>query len=235
MTTDRKTSIALGILLVAGIAFGIASSVPALEVSDWLVKLASIRTQVLWAVFFQACMASVYVCVAALLYPVIERYSRPMALTYYGFRIIGAAFLFAGMTSLLVLLFVSQSFVAAGQPSASSFQTIGELLRLGRDWLNHGGMILPWVVGGVLLYYCFLRTRLVPTWLSVWGLIGAALTLLATLLYIFDVIGMATPVYLIMNAPSALFELTLAMWLLAKGFNPPAPAPGLRPQLRGVR
>lgn len=222
----------LGALLIAGIAFGVASSVPVLESPDWLGRLSSVRPQVLWAVFFQFCMACVYVRVAALLYPAIERYSERMALSYFGFRIVGAGFLFAGTASLLALLFASSSFVAAGGPSGSYFHVLGELLRLGRDWLNHGGMILPWVVGGVVLYYFFLKTGMVPRWLAAWGLAGAALTLLATVLFMFDVVKVASPAYLVMNAPSALFELTLAVWCIAKGLKAPVMLHAAQP--RGV-
>ncbi len=88
------------------------------------------------------------------------------AFPYFSFRIIGAMFLFIGIVSLLLLLFISQSFVSSGQPNSSHFQTLGQLLRVGRDWINHIAMILPWSIGGLLLYYSFLRMKIIPIWLS---------------------------------------------------------------------
>jgi hypothetical protein len=76
------------------------NSVPALEKPDYLTKLAAIKIQVLIAVIFQSAMAIAYVCIAVMLYPIIKRFSESLAIGYFGFRIIGAAFLFVGMGSL---------------------------------------------------------------------------------------------------------------------------------------
>lgn len=220
MHPDRKTAIFLGILLIAGILFGILNSVPAIEAPDYLTKLSAIKTQVLIAVFFQSAMAAVYVGIAVLFYPILKKYHENFALGYFGFRIIGATFLFIGIGSLLLLLKLSQSYVSAGQLNAPYFQTIGELLRTARDLMNHIGMILPWSLGGLILYYGTFKMKLIPKWLSIWGIIGSSLTLVATFMLMLDVIRIVTPTYFIMNMPTALFELTLALVLIVKGFNP---------------
>jgi hypothetical protein len=218
--SDKRTGILFGLLLIAGIVFGILNSVPALEYPDYLTKLATIKMQVLIAVFFQSAMATVYVCIAALLYPMIKRYHEGLAIAYFGFRIIGAAFLFVGIASLLLLLTLSQSFVSTGQPNSIHFQTAGELLRTGRDLMNHVGMILPWCLGGLILYYCIFKMQLVPKWLSIWGFVGSSLTIIATLMLMLGFIKIVTPTYFLMNAPTAFFELSLAVYLFVKGFNP---------------
>lgn len=220
MESKRKKAIILGILLICGILFGILNSILALESPDYLVILSTIKTNVLIAVFFQAAMAIVYVWIAVLLYPILKEYNEDLATGYFGFRIIGAGFLFVGIGSLLLLLWVSQSFVSASQINSSHFEIIGELLRIGRDILNHIGMILPWSIGGLILYYCFFRMNLIPQWLSIWGFIGSVFTLVSTLLLMLTIIEMATPIYFIMNTPTALFELILAVFLMVKGFNP---------------
>ena len=216
MNSNRKIAKTFGILLIAGIVFGVFSSVPALEYPDYLIKLSSIKLQVLMAIFCQFAMATVYVWIVVLVYPITKQYNEVLALGYFGFRIIGAAFLFVGIVSLLLLLFISQSFAAAGQPNPSHFQTTGELLRVGRDWMNHIGMILPWSLGGLILYYCFFRINLIPKGLSVWGIMGSILTLIATFLFMFDVIKIITPVYFIINIPTLLFELVLAVFLIKR-------------------
>lgn len=222
MTSDRRRAVVLGVLLISGIAFGILNTVPALEYPDYLSKLATIRTQVLIAVFFQAAMASVYVCIAVVSYPLVKRHSDGLALGYFGFRIIGAAFLFVGIGSLLLLLHLSQTLVSADLYDAPQLRITGELLRTGRDLMNHIGMVLPWALGGLILCWCMLKTAVVPRWLSVWGIVGAVLTVIATLLYMLDFIEMMTPTYMAMNVPTALFELTLAVFLIVRGFDPVA-------------
>lgn len=217
MNSDRKTAITFGILLISGVLFGILSSVPALEQPDYLIKLSSINGHVVIAALFQSIMATVYVCVAVIMYPIVKRYSEGMAHAYFGFRIIGAVFLFIGVISLLLLLYSSQRFVIEAQPDY--FQSIGELIRLGRDWLNHIGMVLPWSIGGLILFYSFYQLKLIPKWLSIWGLIGYTSTLFATLLLLLDIIIIVTPIYFILNTPTAIMELVLAVYLIIKGFN----------------
>jgi len=218
--TSRRTAIAFGILLISSIALGILNSVPTLERPEYLTELPTIKTQILRAALFQAAMAVAYVCIAVLVFPIVKRYSETLAIGYFGFRIIAAAFLFVGIASLLLLLLLSQSYVSSNTPNAAYFRTVGELLRTGRDLMNHVGMILPWSIGGLILYYCILRMKLAPRWLSIWGLVGTSLTIAATLMLICDYIRIATPIYFIMNTPTALFEVTFAIFLLVKGFNP---------------
>jgi len=220
MNPNRKTAIFFGILLIFGIVFGILNTVPALEHPGYLVKLSEIKTQVLWAMFFQFAMASVYVGISVVIYPIIKKFNEGIALWYFGFRIIGAAFLYIGIVSLMLLLFISQSYIASNQPNPSYYQTIAELLRVGRDGLNHIGMILPWSIGGLILFYSFFRMNLVPKWLTIWGIIGYTLTLMSTILLLFEIIKIITPIYFVMNTPTALLELVLAGYLIIKGFNP---------------
>ena len=220
MKSDRRTASILGLLLISGTVFGILNTVPALEFPNYLAKLSTIRTQVLIAVFFQAAMAIAYACIAILFFQIIKKYSEGLAIAYLAFRLIGAAFLFAGIASLSLLLFLSENYASAGFPDSSYYQTLGELLRTCRDLLNHVGMILPWMIGGLILVFCMFKMKLVPQWLSVWGIAGSSLTLLSTLMLMVNFIKMATPVYFIMNMPEAFFELTLAFYLIGKGFNP---------------
>jgi hypothetical protein len=215
-----RKAMLFGILLIAGIVSGILSSVPALEYPDYLTELSAIKTHVLVAIFFQAVMSAVYVCIAALLYPIIKRQNEYLAVAYFGFRIIGAAFLFLGIASLVLLLSLSQSFASSAHSDLAYFQTIGELLRTGRDLINHIGMILPWSLGGLILYYCMFKMQLVPKWLSIWGIVGSLLTIIVTIMLMLGLVKIVTPTYFLMNAPTAFFEVSFAVYLIVKGFNP---------------
>ncbi|MEF3302236.1 DUF4386 domain-containing protein [Paenibacillus sp. GYB003] len=207
-------------LLLSGFVFGIFSSVPALERPDYLATLSGIETQVLAATFFQAAMAVVYVTITVFLYPIINPYSKSLAAGYFGFRMIGSGFLFVGIGSLLLLLWLSQHSATTGKSDLSDIEVFAELLRQGRDIMNHIGMILPWSIGGCILYYCLYQVRLIPRWLSAWGTIGSALTLLATILLMLNIIPLVSPVYFVLNAPIAVCEMFLAILLIFRGFNP---------------
>ncbi|WP_204438611.1 DUF4386 family protein [Amphibacillus cookii] len=200
--------------------FGIFSSIPVLEEADYLVKLPAIESQVLIATFFQASMAVVYVMIAVLFYSIIKWYNKTLAITYFGFRMIGAGFLFLGIGFLLLLLWLSQSVLAVGQTDLLSVEIIAELLRQGRDIVNHIGMILPWSIGGFILYVCLFKMRIIPRYLALWGIVGSVLTFVATIILMLNVISLMDPFYFLLNAPLALGELVFAIFLIFKGFTP---------------
>lgn len=220
MEINRKTAVTLGLMLIAALVCGIFSSVPALEEPDYLTRLASIESRVFAAVFFQAMMAIIYVIIAVITYPIVKIDSQTGAIAYLTFRAIGAAFLFVGIITLLLLLASSRQFLVTDNANAFSLETTGNLIRQARDWLNHIGMILPWSIGGFFLYRAFLKTKLIPQWLSLWGLTATTLTLAATILYMLDLIQLITITYFALNIPTALLELVLAGYLIIKGFCP---------------
>jgi len=219
VNSNRKTAIFIGVLYLVVFAVGILSVVYVIEEPDYLTVVSKNANQVLFGAFFQLFMAPAYVAIALLFYPILRKYNDALALGFVGFRFIAAAFHMIGVVSLPLFLRLSQEFIKAGSPDMSHFQTFGELLRLGRDMSNHVGMILALSFGGLLLYYIMYQLSLVPRWLSVWGLVGSTLTILASLMFMFQLISLITPVYLVLNIPMALQEVTLALWLIIKGFN----------------
>lgn len=75
-------------------------------------------------------------------------------------------------------------------------------------------------IAGVLFIIGILyQTKLVPRWLSGWGFIGSTFTISASLLVMFNQIGIITPIYIVLSLPMALLEMVLAIWLIVKGFN----------------
>jgi hypothetical protein len=64
-----------------------------------------------------------------------------------------------------------------------------------------------------------LRARLVPRWLSSWGLAGAALYWSTGLLVLFGALIPMEAAYVALQAPLAVQEMVLAGWLIIKGFD----------------
>ena len=73
-----------------------------------------------------------------------------------------------------------------------------------------------------MYYAVFYRSKLIPRWLSVWGLIAIVLLLSAVFITLFDGEPYSISGNLVFLAlPIALQEIVLAVWLLVRGFNPP--------------
>ena len=220
MNSNRKAATIAGSLYIIGMVAGLLSVVSVVDNPDFMIKVSANENQVLRGAFSQFIMVPAYVGIALSLYPILRKYDEGLALGFVGFRIIAGVFNIIGVIILLLILTVSQEFANAGSPDPSYFQTIGGLLRSARDMVNHVGMILALSFGGLMYYYILYRTKLVPRWLSGWGFIGTALTMAASVLIMFRLIGIITPVYIVLNIPMALQEMVLAVWLIVKGFDP---------------
>ena len=83
-------------------------------------------------------------------------------------------------------------------------------------------MLLTWCISALMYYAIFYQHRLVPRWLSIWGLVGITLTSLSCLLVMFHLIPPAGTIQVILSLPIMVQEMVLAVWLIAKGVNPSA-------------
>jgi Domain of unknown function (DUF4386) len=220
MNSNRKRTIIAGSLYIVGTVAGVLSISTAVDASDYLLKASANANQVLSCALFQFIMTIAYVGFAITLYPILRKHMESLAFGFLSFRIIAAVLNIIGFISLLLLLSLSQQFVKAGTPDISYFQTLGDLLRTGRDFVNHVAMTLTLSVGSLMFYFLLYQTKLIPRWLSLWGLSGTIITMLASFLIMFHVIDIITKTYIVLNLPLILLEIVLAIWFIAKGFDP---------------
>jgi len=218
----RRNAIAVGVLFIACSAASILSAVSlgsTLDGSDYLSKLAVSGNRVVLTSLIEFVWAATGVGIAIGLYPVLRKYNRSLALGSVVGRTFEGTFILVGTLSLLALLTLGQESAAAGQAATSSFQAVGATVLATRDWALGFLALLPFGVGASMYYYLLYRSRLVPRWLSGWGLIGAGLLLGSTVYAGFiQEFGFST-VNTALNIPIGLQEMVLAVWLLFKGFK----------------
>jgi hypothetical protein len=124
-----------------------------------------------------------------------------------------------GVVALLSLLTLSQEYVMLGASNASLYQISGTLLMAVKTWAGQMG-VFAFTLGCLLYYIIFYQSKLVPRWLSGWGILGAALSLASALLAIFGLLIPLSPVFIVFNLAILVQEMVLAVWLIVKGFNP---------------
>jgi hypothetical protein len=156
------------------------------------------------------------------LYPILKKYNESLAFGAAGFRVIEGMASVVGALLYVVLLALSQEFVKAGAPESSYFQTADVLINAGIGWFRDAAMLLTFGIGALMYYVVFYQYRLVPRWLTVWGLVGITLTIISALLVMFHLLPPFGTIQVILNLPILPQELVLAVWLIAKGFNPSA-------------
>jgi hypothetical protein len=165
--------------------------------------------------------------VAIALHPVLRRYGPTAAAGFLGFRIAAGVLNMLGALILLLLLDLSSRFVGAGAPVASYFETVGALLRIGRDGMNHVAMMLALIAGDAMYYWVLYQARLVPRWLSGWGFVGLAFTMVASLLVVGRLVEVVSPAYAALMAVLGLQQMALAIWLIVRGLDADSHAEGI--------
>ena len=201
---------------------------PILGSPDYLTRISANEPKVLAAALLVFVMGWAGPGTRISIYPILRRHNEGIALGAAGFRIIEGVFDGIGVVLILLLASLSREFIKAGPTDLAQFQNLGALLSEGRTWAIDVAALPAWCIGAYLYYALFYRTRLVPRWLSVWGLVGITLTSAASILVLSRQIAPLSTVQLLMNLPIAPQEIVLAIWLIVKGFNPSATASSRR-------
>ena len=151
---------------------------------------------------------------AVTLYPVVKRQNGGVALGFVGSRVLEAATIFAGVASLLSVVTLRQA--GAGAAGLVSAQTLVALY--GRTFLI-GQSFIP-AVNALLLGSLLYQSRLVPRVLPLLGFIGAALLVASDIGVLFNLWGQTSSVSGLAALPIALWEFSLGVYLVVKGFKP---------------
>jgi hypothetical protein len=188
---------------------------PVLGSSDYLASTFANSGRVQAGALFQIVTGMTCAGIAVTLYPVLRRYGEALALGSVVLRLMEGLLYIAGAIGALLLVSLSEQ---AADGETSSLRTSGALLLALRDHVSVTGT-MAFYLGGTMYYYLFLASRLIPRWLSWWGIAGTCLGLTASLLVYFGVIAAFSAPQVVMNLPIFANEFVLAAWLFVKGFD----------------
>jgi hypothetical protein len=228
MSTYRKNAIIVGVLFIIATAFlfiGEAVYGPILDSPDYLTLAYPNRVTAVAGMLLEfACVIAIPL-IPVFMYPVLKGHSEPLALGYVGFRLFEAVLFVITEINELSLINVSEGYLNSGEAGAAYFQNLGSSLQAENLWIFLF-YVLIFTLGGLLFYSALYKSRVVPRFISIWGLIAAALLFVGTVLLMLEVDTGALGNYweLITAAPIAVNEMVLALWLIIKGFNPSAVA-----------
>jgi len=225
MNSFRKTAIIVGVLYIIGTVSGVLTLVvakPILDAPDYLVKVSATGNHVITGALLMLVMGLALAMVPVAMFSILKRQNEALALGYVVFRGGLETITYIGVAiSWLLLLPLSEAYVQAGTPNASSFQPLGMLLlKAAETSSNTTEIVFP--LGALIFSYLLYRSRLIPRWISGWGFIGAILYLAAGLLHLFGVIGQMSTITMVLVLPTGLQEMLMALWMIVKGFSPAA-------------
>jgi hypothetical protein len=161
---------------------------------------------------------------AVVLYPVVKRVNEILALGFVTARVIESVFIAVGILSVLSMVTLRQEAAAAGA-DAGSLLAVGQSLVVLHYWtfLLGPGFVVG-VGNGLILGYLMYRSGLVPRNMAMLGLIAGPVLLARFVGILFGVFEPMSVLGSLMVVPEFLWELSLGIWLIVKGFNPSAVA-----------
>jgi hypothetical protein len=222
MKSTRKIAVITGVVFIIATLMGPILATPLLPVltgTDYLTRVSAHPNQAAAGMLFLIIGYLACAGIAVVMYPVLKKWNAGLALGSVVFRTIETAFYMVGLVSLMSLVTLGQQFTTAGAADRMSLQAIGDLLISVRDHAALVG-VFAFCIGAFMYYYLFFQSRLIPRWLSGFGIVAILLMLTACVLSLFS--GNRITSYIPLAAPIGVQEMVLAVWLIVKGFNPPA-------------
>jgi len=228
MTPLRRTAFLAGLLFI--ITF--VTSIPAVLLYRSVVNHAhyivgpGAATRIALGALLAMILIIANVGTAVVLFPILKRQNEDLALGYVGARLMESAFIAIGIVSLLAVVTLRKD--VGGPGGDASLVAVGRSLVAVRNWTFVLGP--GWVVGvgnGLLLGYLMFRSGLVPRGLAMLGLIGGPLIIASGTAVLFGAIARGSKAQGIATIPEFLWELSLGIYLMVKGFKPSPITAGL--------
>jgi hypothetical protein len=218
--SSRRTATAAGVLYLVTHVTSIAALIlyaPVLNHADYVLGAGS-DTRILIGALLEVVLAMAVIGTAVTLFPVVKRQNEGVALGYAGLRTLEAATIVVGIVSLLAVVTLRRNPPVAADDA--SLVTAGRALVAVHDWTFLFGPDFVLGTNTVLLAYLLYRSRLVPRFIPVLGLIGGPLVFASALGTLFGLYAQVSALGSALAVPVFAWELSLALWLIIKGFLP---------------
>jgi Domain of unknown function (DUF4386) len=209
----RKTSlIAGGLYLLTFVSIPTIALYEDVKSANFLVSTSSDTAAIIGGLL-EIIVALAGIATAVVLFPVLKKQNETMALGLVAARILESGTIFVGVAFILSIVTLHQE--GAG---ANALVTSHALVTLYHRIFLLGQSFMPAVCDlllGVMLY----KSRIVPRIISVMGIIGAPVLIVGYLTVMFGLFDRLDPLPALSAVPVALFEFSLGIWLIFKGFN----------------
>jgi hypothetical protein len=210
----RTTAKVVGALYILGFVVGIAGSVLGTPAQLATVSARSMTIAIgalLWV------LAAVGDAIhGVIMFPILKQNNERVTLGYFGARIVEAALIAVSALFILLQILLGAEFVNASAAETSYFQSLSALFVQSQAYTYQIGMVALGMAG-LTLCYGFSRAKLVPQFFIIWGFIGYVSFLGGSML---EILGFN--LQLLHTLPGGLWEMSIGVWLIVKGFNSPA-------------
>lgn len=192
---------------------------PILTSKDFLVSGLSNYNMVILGAICELILAVTAIGTGIMLYPYLKRYNESLGTGYLSFRVMEVVFIVIGTISILTVLSICQSYNHGVVTDKTYAESISKAFIAAHDWTFILGSNFMLAINTAIYSYVFLKTGLVPKKLAIFGLIASCLIMVAALCEMFGLFRQISAWGIVLALPIAIFEITLAIRLIASGFN----------------
>jgi hypothetical protein len=189
---------------------------PLFENADYIVS-GGADGRLLWGAFSEVLLVIANIGTAVALFPLLKRQHEGLALGFVAARVLECVFIIVGILSVLTIVTMRQDLPADSEGLA----TVGHALVALQEWTFALGPGFTVGVGnGLILGYLMYRSGLVPRGMAVLGIVGGVGICLSGAAVLFGLTENGSPLQLAAAIPEFFWELSLGIYLVAKGFKP---------------
>ena len=195
-----------------GLGFGLLNSV--INSPSSLAVIFNLKNQVIFqAAIMMAVFAPVNIVLGVIMTPIFKPYNQPLAYGYLSAAIASTVLLIVGAIFLLLSIPLSEEFVKVGAGNTNNLELLFTLCKKANFFSYQIAMVI-WGLGGLIFSYLLFVSKIVPRWLSIWGIIGYVIFISGAFFALFGI-----NIDVILDIPGGLFEIFLSFWFIIKGFD----------------
>ena len=230
MQSHRRIAIAVGVLYIIGTLSGILSvlvSTPIMDAPDFLSRIAGNEHGIILGALFVLSMGLSLALVPVVAFPILKKVNEFLALGYLVFRGALETFTYMAMAVCWLLLLPLGQFYRQGKLDESTAYALGNILYEDKQIFSIGTIVFT--LGALMFCTILYRSKLIPRWISAWGLAAAGLYLGTCIMGMFGLVefnmtsdstGTMQTIVDVASGSLALQEMVMAVWLIVKGFDP---------------
>jgi hypothetical protein len=222
LSPTRRTAFIAGLWFVGTFVFSIPAVLlydPVLNDADYILGDGA-DTRIALGAFLEVLTAIANIATAVVLFPILRRVNEAVALGYVALRIVEGTIIVVGLISLMSVVTLREDFAGAGGDS-DSLNIAGQTLVAFHEWTRLlGPQFCAGFGNGLLLGYLMYTSGLVPPRMALLGLIGGPMAFAGGILVLFGAIDGPSAALFVITLPEILWEASLAIYLIVKGFRP---------------
>ena len=224
MDSNRRTALIAGLFFAGTIIFSIPAALlyePVLNDSDYILGEGA-DTQIALGAFLEVLTAICNIATAVVLFPILRRVNEAVALGYVALRIVEGTIIVIGLISLMSIVTLRDDLAGAAGTDADSLNIAGQSLVAFHEWTRLlGPQFCAGFGNGLLLGYLMYKSGLVPRRMALLGLIGGPLAFVGGMAVLFGALETGPTLgLLLLTIPEILWEVSLTIYLIFKGFRP---------------